>query len=249
MISVVILGSGNVASHLINAFENSKEVDLIQVFARNINSKINIKLNTIVSKYEDIVEADVYIVAVSDAAIAEVVSKIPFKNKLVVHTSGSIELLLENVKNRNGVFYPLQTFTKNKEVNFSKIPICIEAENEIDEEVLHKLASSLSGFVYKIDSNQRKALHVSAVFVCNFVNHLYKIGNDICEENNISFDILKPLILETAEKINVLNPEIAQTGPAVRNDIETIKKQELFLKNNKNLEIYKILTQSIQKNE
>ena len=151
---------------------------------------------------------------------------------------------LEN-KNRKGVFYPLQTFSKNAVVNFEAIPICLESENNDDYKLLETVAKSISDKVFNINSNQRKALHVSAVFVNNFVNHLYKIGNDICIENNIPFEILQPLITETANKITSLSPNEAQTGPAKRNDTQTINTHLQFLSDENQKEIYKILTKSI----
>ena len=249
MIKVVIIGSGNVAHHLIEAFAKSKKVEVIQVFSRQKESVTPLfDSNKIISNYSDLVQADLYIIAVSDDAIAEVSSQIPFDNRLVVHTSGSVSINSLDTKNRNGIFYPLQTFTKNKAVDFSDIPICLESENESDFDLLKNVAESISNSVFKIDSQQRKALHVSAVFVNNFVNHLYQIGQEICIENNVPFEIVKPLLLETANKVMTLAPQEAQTGPAKRNDIKTIKSHLDFLSNDNQKNIYKILTQSIQNN-
>ncbi len=245
MIRVVILGSGNVAQHLTLAFSKSKIVDVIQVFARKKEAISFISHDKIITDISKIAIADLYIIAVSDVAITEISSQINFKNKLVVHTSGSLSINNLDIKNRKGVFYPLQTFSKNKEVNFLEIPICLEAENKEDYLLLETVAKSISNQVFKINSNQRKALHVSAVFVNNFVNHMYKIGNDICNENNIQFEILQPLINETANKIAFLSPNEAQTGPAKRNDSQTINTHLQFLKDENQKEIYKILTKSI----
>lgn len=229
MISVAIIGNGNVATHLHNAFLKAEVVKVIQVSSR---------------KLENIPKTDVTIIAVSDDAIAEVSAKI--NNSFVVHTSGSFAL--EDLKNttRKGVFYMLQSFSKDKKVNFSSVPFCLEATNKDDYIVLEKLAKSIGNKIYKINSEQRKKLHVAAVFVNNFTNHLYKIGNDICQENNIPFDILQPLIDETSEKIKELSPKQAQTGPAVRNDKKTIKNH-LALLDKQQQKIYKILTKSIKK--
>jgi predicted short-subunit dehydrogenase-like oxidoreductase (DUF2520 family) len=247
MIKVVILGSGNVAQHLIKVMENSSMIDLIQVFARN-PKQLNLLLNSnkVISEYQKIAAADVYIISVSDNAIAEVSEKLPFENRLVIHTSGSSALSVLGNKNRKGVFYPLQTFTKGKNVDFSPIPICIEAENEQDIQLLETLALAISKKNFKINSEQRKSLHVAAVFVCNFVNHLYQIGNVICEANQIPFEVLHPLIQETAQKILEINPKEAQTGPALRNDTKTIEKHLDFLSDENYRTIYKLLTQSIQ---
>ena len=146
----------------------------------------------------DIPNADVTIIAVSDDAIAEVSSKIP--NSLVVHTSGSVAMNSLNNKGRKGVFYMLQTFSKNKTVDFSEVPFCLEAENEKDYILLELLANLIGKKVYAINSEQRKALHIAAVFVNNFTNHMYKTGSDICAENNVPFAILEPLIKETADQ-------------------------------------------------
>lgn len=253
MTKVIIIGSGNVAQHLIVAFQNSQnmgtEIELIQVFSRKKESISNLlDLDKITDDLATLEEADLYIIAVSDDAIADVSSQLPFKNRLVVHTSGSIPLNDLDDDNRKGVFYPLQTFTKNKEVDFKTIPICLESENATDFQLLEKVAKMISDKVFAINSEQRKALHVAAVFVNNFTNHLYQIGSEICQENQVPFDILKPLIAETAQKIMILSPEEAQTGPAKRNDTTTIEAHEAFLSDENHLKIYKTLTQSIQHN-
>lgn len=253
MIKVSIIGSGNVAQHLIVALQNSvingTEMELIQVFARQKTTLFHLlDFNKITDDWSTLAEADLYIITVSDDAIATVSEQIPYKNKLVVHTSGGISLEAIASNNRKGVFYPLQTFSKNKAVDFKIIPICIESQNASDYQLLQKVAQSISDSVFAINSEQRKALHLAAVFVNNFTNYLYKIGNDICIENNVPFEILKPLIQETAEKIMRLSPNEAQTGPAIRNDIETINAHLSFLSDENQKNIYKILTQSIQNN-
>ena len=247
MIKITIIGSGNVAQHLIDAFAKSNAIEIVQVFSRNQKQIIpNLDSGKITNDWKALAEADLYIISVSDDAIAEVSSQLPFENRLVVHTSGSAPLTSLNDKNRKGVFYPLQTFTKGKAVDFKTIPLCLETQLEEDFTLLEKVASTISDSIYKIDSHQRKALHVAAVFVNNFTNYLYQLGNDICLENHVSFDILKPLILETAKKVLTLSPQDAQTGPAKRNDNSTINAHEAFLSNENQSTIYKILTQSIQ---
>lgn len=253
MTKVVIIGSGNVAQHLILAFQNQadleSQIELVQVFARHRESLTPLfDLEKITSDFNEIKPADVYIIAVSDDAISEVSTQLPFENQLVVHTSGSVPLENLNSKNRRGVFYPLQSFSKNKAIDFKTVPLCLEAENETDLELLQKLAQKLSQSVYEINSIQRKTLHVAAVFVNNFVNHLYQIGESICIENQVPFEILKPLIQETAAKINWLSPKEAQTGPAKRNDGQTIEAHKEFLKDQNQNQLYTILTQSIQNN-
>jgi predicted short-subunit dehydrogenase-like oxidoreductase (DUF2520 family) len=249
MISVTILGSGNVAQHLVSALAKSNWVEIVQVFSRQKTTSIpSIASSKIVSEYSDLKLVDVFIVAVSDDAIATVSSQIPFTNALVAHTSGGVAMEVLDSKHRKAVFYPLQTFTKNKPIDFSEIPICLETQYQSDYGILETVAKSISKKVFSVNSEQRKALHVSAVFTNNFVNHLYQIGNEICIQNNVDFEILKPLILETAKKAMTLSPKEAQTGPAKRNDNVTIKSHLAFLTDKNQKEIYKILTQSIQEN-
>jgi predicted short-subunit dehydrogenase-like oxidoreductase (DUF2520 family) len=244
MISVVIIGSGNVAKHLIKAFLKIENVNLKQVYTRNLEDEALLKSSvSTTSDLSLIKEADVTIIAVSDDAIANISYNL--KNALVVHTSGSVEMkALKNQKNK-GVFYLLQSFSKEKEINFSTIPICLEAENKSDLAKLEKLASLLQGNIYHLSSLQRKKIHVAAVFVNNFTNHMYTIAYNICEEHNVPFDILEPLIEETSQKIKNLTPKEAQTGPAKRNDIETIKNH-LNLLSKSQQELYLKITQSIQ---
>lgn len=246
MIRLSIIGSGNVAQHLISVFSKAAEIELVQVFARKTESVSHlISSDKITSDFNDIKLVDVTIIAVTDDAIKEVSGQLPFENQLVVHTSGSLAMEALNDKNRKGVFYPLQTFSKSKEIDFKVIPICLEAENETDLQTLEILAKTISNSVANINSEQRKALHIAAVFVSNFTNHLYQIAHDICVENKISFDILKPLIQETANKILTLPPVDAQTGPAKRKDTQTINTHLSFLSDENQKEIYKILTKSI----
>lgn len=247
MIKVVVLGTGNVATHLTGAFLKNRKVNLVQVYGRNPeNLKKLLPNEKITNDISQIAEADVYIIAVSDNAINNVSDSLLFENRLVVHTSGSMDIEVLNPKNRRGVFYPLQTFSIGKSVDFSTVPVCLEAENNDDYTILEQLAKSISQNIYPINSEKRKALHIAAVFVSNFVNHLYAIGNDICSEKDIPFDILKPLITETAHKINGLSPHEAQTGPARRNDWQTINVHLEYLKKDKEKqEIYDLLTKAI----
>ena len=245
MIKVVILGAGNVAAHLYENLAKSKEIDAIQLYNRNLKSLDNFIGNK-TSNLSKLIEADIYIIAVADDAISTLSNKLPFKNKLVVHTSGSVSINGLNDKNRRGVLYPLQSLSKNKEINFLNVPLCIEAENENDLILLERITRSISNFTFRINSTERSSLHLAAVFVNNFTNHMYEIGNKICAENNVPFDILLPLIEETYKKIDDISPLEAQTGPAIRNDKQTIERHLSQLNNNTHKEIYKLLTKSIQ---
>ena len=247
MLKVTVIGSGNVAQHLIRVFSNSPEIEMVQAYARTPQSLLHLlPENKITDSFNTLEEADIYIISVTDDAISEVASALPFSGRLVVHTSGSVSQNSLDSKNKRGVFYPLQTFSKNKEVDFKKVPLCLESEHAEDYIILEKLANVIADNVYSVDSIQRQSLHVAAVFVSNFVNHMYKLGNDICQNHNLSFNILKPLITETAAKVQLLPPAEAQTGPAKRNDQTTIQKHIDFLEDENMKEIYHILSKSIQ---
>ncbi|AXG70650.1 hypothetical protein KORDIASMS9_02893 [Kordia sp. SMS9] len=247
MIKVVILGAGNIAQHLYRVFEATEEIKVVQVYNRSEKALQYFKNVATTTSLKTLLEAAVYIIAVSDDAIASVSNKLPFTDRLVVHTSGSASMHVLHKKNRRGVFYPLQTFTKGKKVDFSTIPLCLEAREKADFTLLQTIATAIGSPSYKISSEQRRALHVSAVFVNNFSNHLYRIAHEICEANHVPFHILHPLIQETANKINTLTPYMAQTGPAKRGDEKTINDHLAKLDTDIHKEIYTLLTQSIAK--
>jgi len=246
MINVILLGFGNVNSHLLNALYKSNKVSIIQVFNRGNNKMIlpfnNIPFTDDISKIK---EADVYIIGIPDDAISSFSGSLSFQDKLVVHTSGGAAMDVLSSKNRRGIFYPLQTFSKQQKVDFKKIPICIEAENPNDLEMLRDLGKTISESVVEISSEKRAKLHLAAVFVNNFVNHLYEIGNEILRDENLSFELLKPLIAETASKIETLSPEEAQTGPAKRNDKKTIEKHLHLLADSHHKKLYELFTEQL----
>lgn len=248
MINVVILGAGNVATHLFKAFNTAENTKVIQWYNRTLKTIEGFSNQThITDDLQQIVEADVYIIAVNDDAISELSSQLPFENRLVLHTSGSVGIHDLDKKNQRGVFYPLQTFTKNAEIDFSTIPVCIETIKKEHYHFLKKLGESIGSKTHKVNSDQRKALHLAAVFVNNFTNQLYRVAHEITESEGVEFEILKPLITETAKKIQNLSPYMAQTGPAKRNDKKTIRKHLKLLKNEHHKAIYELLTASIKK--
>ena len=248
MISVIILGAGNVATHLYKAFKTSEQVVVKQWYNRKLKPIEPYKNEVeIINDLSKLTDADVYILAVSDDAIAELSKQLPFENRFVVHTSGSVSAYDIDKKNRRGVFYPLQTFSKSAPVNFSEVPICLETLVKTDYRLLKKLAVSISNHTKRVNSDQRASLHLAAVFVNNFTNQIYRIAHEITESKGAEFDMLKPLILETAKKVQNLSPYKAQTGPAKRNDKKTIKKHLNALENDQHKAIYKLLTESIKK--
>ncbi len=248
MISIVILGTGNVAKHLFDAFLAQNDIEIIQIYGRSQNalSYFNNQVNT-TTDLSKIKVADIYLVAISDDAIFEVSKFLVDTKGLIVHTSGSVPMSALPNTHRRGIFYPLQTFSANRKVNFKVIPICIEAENEKNYELLNKLASAISDKVIQIDSDQRKALHLAAVFANNFTNHIYHTAQEICIQNDVPFELLLPLINETAAKIQNFSPLDAQTGPARRNDKGTLEKHLMQLKHKKHKKIYSLLSKSIRK--
>ena len=244
---IVLIGSGNVAFHLAKAFTEA-QIPISQIFGRNttelqkISEQFSIPFST-----ETLADADLYIISVSDSSIAEVSSLIKNENALVAHTSGSVSREALNGNYRKSVFYPLQTFSKSKNLDYSKIPFFIDAENENDEEILKNLASKISKNVMLANDEKRKYIHLTAVFACNFVNHLYARAKEISDSQGIPFDYFLPLIDETTQKIHELEPKLAQTGPAIRNDEKVLKLHESLLTDEEKLKIYKTLNESIKK--
>ncbi len=244
---IVLIGSGNVAFHLAKAFTEA-QIPISQIFGRNttelqkISEQFSIPFST-----ETLADADLYIISVSDSSIAEVSTLIKNENVLVAHTSGSVSREALNGNYRKSVFYPLQTFSKSKNLDYSKIPFFIDAENENDEEILKNLASKISKNVMLANDEKRKYIHLTAVFACNFVNHLYARAKEISDSQGIPFDYFLPLIDETTQKIHELEPKLAQTGPAIRNDEKVLKLHESLLTDEEKLKIYKTLNESIKK--
>ena len=246
MISVTLVGSGNVAHHLANALSNAPNVVLDRWVVRTPSSVL-IDINTKFSeKFDEPSSSQIIILAISDDAIADYSASLNQSDALLVHTSGSVNLHHMDKKHRRGVFYPLQTFSKNKPLEFSSIPICIEALQKEDLNLLTALADALGCKSRVISSEQRLALHLAAVFVNNFSNQMYRIAHEITDGARLDFDLLIPLILETAMKVQDLSPYQAQTGPALRKDQKTIKRHLKQLEKENHRLIYELITKSIQ---
>ena len=233
------------AWHLCNAFYACNDVNVIQHYHRGErNPEFKVFDYESTQNLNLLKKADFYILAVSDSAIAALSDELPVLNGIVLHTSGSVSIDALHTKNRNGVFYPLQTLSAGAGVDFSEIPVCIEANSPEDLFFINELALKITNFTRQINSAQRKTLHLAAVFANNFVNHLYNIAFDICEEEKLEADLLNALIKETAKKITIISPFKAQTGPAKRGDKETIEKHLEMLSGNQEM-IYKVLSESI----
>lgn len=251
---IVLIGAGNLATNLGKALLAAGH-DIVQVFSRTKESAVALAEVAGASPVTDITlvrnDADVYIVSVKDSVVVDLVPLLckGKETKTFIHTAGSLPLdVFQGMAMHYGVLYPMQTFSKGKEVDFSSIPCFIEANDEYTHGVVADLAHQLSEHVYELSSADRKYLHLSAVFACNFVNHCYAISQDILEKHGIPFDVMLPLIDETAGKVHSLSPVEAQTGPAVRYDQNVIRHQAALLKDNPLLkDIYERMSLSIHR--
>ena len=248
--SVVMLGAGNVGIHLAKALKLSGS-NIIQVYSRSEESAsfLATELNSTWTVRTDDIHpgADIYFLTVKDDALHSVLKSAPLGNKFLVHCSGSLSLrdLMEYTQ-ECGVFYPLQTFSRTRQIDFSEVPVFLEFSSEKAGSILRQLADGLSRRVYLADSHQRLKLHISAVFACNFVNHLYSVAASLLEDISMDFEVLHPLIRETMQKAVVMHPRKAQTGPAVRNDKGITGKHMEALASAPDLqEMYRLFTENI----
>lgn len=252
-LSIALLGTGNVAWHLSRTLENAGHI-ISHVYDRDITKAEKFAMdffNASTSDSLDLsdVDASLFVMAIADDGIEEVAQQLELpSNAILVHTSGTVPLnVLGYAQTHNiGVFYPLQTFSKGKTLDFSEIPICIEGESNDTVDLLRSLAGSISSSVHHLNSNQRKIIHLSAVFACNFSNHMFTISKGILKSNDMDFELLKPLIVETLNKSFDIGPDNAQTGPAMRGDMETLDKQFDSLSNDPAVaDIYRLISQNI----
>ncbi len=249
MDSVVLIGAGRLAFHL-GAALDSGGFNLLGLYNRTTDSgkELSEALDTqqFLSYSEIPLDADLYIIAVSDQAVEEVAESLPEVSGIVCHTSGSVDMDALSKHQNRGVFYPLQTFSRRKAVNFQEIPLLVEGNTKETEEALLGAAARISHRVERVDSFQRPQLHVAAVFACNFSNHMYTLAEQLMKQRGLKFDLLYPLIVETTEKALQQGPSSSQTGPAVRNDEQTINKHLSLLDDPQWKELYTLVTQSIQ---
>lgn len=253
-IPIVFIGAGNLAVNLAVALYR-KGFRIVQIYSRTEASAKALAEKTNAAWTTDLKEitrkAQLYIVALKDSALIELLPEIVCgkENALLVHTAGSIPLSIwEGQTPHYGVLYPLQTFSKQREVDFSEIPFFIESSHPENTELLMIIASTLSEKVYEVHSEQRRSLHLAAVFACNFTNHMYVLAADLLKECQLPFEIMLPLIDETAWKVHEISPIEAQTGPAVRYDESVIRKHLDMLANNPaRKEIYQLLSASIHR--
>lgn len=263
---IVFLGSGNVATHLSQALNHSMSDEVVQVYsptAENAKTLAELMPCGYCTDINDVdVNADIYICSVKDSAQRQVwlalkkhfnESDVNLAEKIVVHTAGALAMDgedgLSSVFPNCGVVYPVQSFSKQRSVDLSHTPFLIEATIPSTLEKLRRLVATVSDRCYDATTRQRNALHPAAVFASNFANHMYAIAHRLMEKNGLPFDILIPLIQETAQKVTEVTPVAAQTGPAVRGDEGVMSKQEKGLMENGNeteLEIYRLVSKNIQ---
>ncbi len=250
---IVIIGSGNLAEALAAAVAAAPSLELVQLFARNTARGPEVARLAATAWCCDrsrLAPADLYLIAVSDRAVAEVAAALPFPPEAVVaHTAGSVALdALPATIARRGIFYPLQTFTAGRAVDFAEIPILVEASDQQTLAALETTARALSRTVRKADSALRARIHLAAVFVSNFANHMYALGYDVAAEAGFGFDLLRPLAAETLRKaFDAPSPADVQTGPAVRGDLPTQRRHEALLDDPDTRRLYTTLSEHIWK--
>lgn len=251
--NISFIGAGNLATHLATALMNAGH-SIVSVYSRTMKSASELarklgNVNVATDNLECLVPAEIYIISVKDDAVETIVERWPSKcrNGIVVHTAGTLPMtLIATTSEQIGVLYPLQTFSKNKPVCFKEIPCFIESNNEATLKVLQALASSISQMVIELSSEERKHLHVAAVFACNFVNHMVALGYELMERHGIPPSTLLPLIDETVTKLSTMHPHDCQTGPARRGDKQVIDAHLEELKGDEELRIlYEEISKSI----
>ncbi|RZS94878.1 Rossmann-like and DUF2520 domain-containing protein [Cecembia calidifontis] len=250
---VAILGTGNVAWHLAPALEEAGHT-VTEVYGRDLSKvqQVTKRLYTTEAKtdldFSDS-EAEIFILAVSDQAISELADEVILpEDGILVHTSGavSLDILGYSSASYTGIFYPLQTFSKDREINFEDVPFLLESEDGTTLQKLKKLAKSLSPMQYILKSKDRMALHIAAVFASNFSNHMLRLAEEIMARKGLDYEMLKPLIIETISKSLELGAKKAQTGPAIRSDFNTLDAHYQFLNYNAQVaEIYRLISQDI----
>lgn len=241
---IALIGTGNLAIHLVKAVEKCPQVECVQWIGRRREPPTNFQNIRYFTDYQHTIKTDICLIAVSDDAIPPIAKELKDTDALVAHTAGAVSIKALETIARKGVFYPLQSFIHNLAVDWNKIPICLEAENQDDMQMLKSLAHLLSKEVHEISEQQRLHLHTAAVFTNNFCNHLLDTSQQISEKAALPFSLLHPLIKETFERSLAHKAKQVQTGPAKRNDLKTQEKH-LAILSEKEAELYRILSQSI----
>ncbi|TNF41112.1 MAG: DUF2520 domain-containing protein [Cytophagales bacterium] len=250
---IALIGAGNVAWQLAPALEDAGH-EITEVYSRDLAKAIEVTERVYSAEAKDDLDfseskAQIFILAVKDSVIPEVADAVILpEGSILVHTSGTmpLDILGYSSASFTGIFYPLQSFTKGKKIEMDEVPFLLETEDEETLQKLKKLAKSLSPLVYTVRSKDRKAVHIAAVFASNFSNHMIRIAEEIMRRQGLDFEMLKPLIIETISKSLQIGAKKAQTGPAVREDYETLEEHFRFLNYNEQVaEIYRLISQDI----
>lgn len=249
---IVFVGAGRLATHLARALKDAGH-QIKAVYSRTMESAS--ALSALVGGVPtDSIEAlpldaDVFILSVKDSVLPAVIEQLRVgrEGQAFLHTAGSIPISVFGTHTHCGVLYPMQTFSKEKAVEFSRVHIFIEGNDASTLRLALTLAQSVSPYVHEFSSDERRYLHLSAVFACNFANHCFTLSSKILEAHGLSFDVMLPLIRETAEKVETIHPREAQTGPAVRGDENVMEAQKALLSNEPEMQqIYDLMSKSIQ---
>ena len=250
MITISLIASGKLSYNLSKVFSNNENFRIIEIYSRKKkNTNLFNEQIKFTDKIENLKKADFYFILCNDDSIKEISKKINVNGGMVLHSSGTINInILSNHKNY-GVFYPLQTFNFHNKLNFTDVPVLIEANTKKNLDKLKKLCELLNTTCKVIDSKDRLYYHLAATFANNFTNHLLSITDEIINKFNLNKDFFIPISNQTIQKFKENKSKESQTGPAIRNDIKTIKKHEKILKNSNYLNLYKIITKSIKKND
>ncbi len=250
---IVIIGAGNMATQLAIALDNA-HCKIVQIYNRTLSAATALEqqLRQDVAVTDDTTaicnDATLYIFSVSDSALPTIIDKIQGNDALWIHTAGSMEAdIFKNKTSQYGVLYPMQTVHKTRKTDWQGVPIFIEASNDQALQRIEALASSISENVLRCDSAQRKAVHLAAVFACNFSNHMYAIAAHLLESQGLSFDVMKLLIRETELKAEQMPPLKAQTGPAIRHDENVMRKHLALLEGTPEAELYRLISLNIER--
>lgn len=248
---VVFIGAGNVATHLATELYK-KSFDIIQVYSRTLESASVLAEQVHAVPTTDIAsiinDADLYIFSVKDSVLDSIASQLPKNDGIWIHTAGSVPLdIFSKYAGSYGVIYPFQTFSKDRIIEWADIPVFVEACDKKNLNILHAIANQLSGKVSELSSKDRKYIHLTGVFACNFTNHMYALSELFLKKANLPFEVALPLIDETASKVHSLTPGEAQTGPAIRYDKNIIDKHMEMIEDEKIKEIYKLISENIHR--
>lgn len=252
---ITLIGSGNVATWIAQRLQGNPRFPITQVFSRHLEHAQTLADLLNAEAIEDIRKLNpdnqIFIFALADKAYDEILPLLPFKLPLAFTTSGTVSCqCLKDYAEQYGVIYPLQTFTKSQDMRKLEVPLCLESDFAGEHKTLMwELARELSPTCYEVSEAQRAKMHVAAVFACNFSNAMYQIAYKLLKENGLPFEILLPVLRQTVEKVSQMTPAEAQTGPAVRGDVNVMRAQMDSLEDERMREIYRIMSELIQNEE